>query len=248
MQGMFLRARSLILLLFLTLGALPGVAWAAPASRTVSTRTWTDAAGATWTETTTIETGPEESGGADRLMGEAAATARRGLARFGPFVVLDPAHAALVDATDSTSPGQFNAMLRAWPGLRVLEMVDCPGTYDDNANLRLGRMIRAHGIATDVPPGGSVRSGAVELFLAGISRHAAANADFGVHAWQDDSGRGPDDFAADAPVNRAYLDYYQTMGMAPRTAAAFYALTNSAPNADVRWLRTADIARFVQLN
>eukprot|EP01042_Synura_sphagnicola_P026817 gene26817-34650_t len=106
-------------------------------------------------------------------------------------------------------------------------------------------MIRAHALTTDVPRGGSVRSGAVDVFGAGIIRHAAPDADFGVHAWQDDIGRGPGDFAADAPVNRAYLAYYHAMGMDLRTAAAFYALTNSAPNTGVRWLHTADIARFV---
>ena len=211
----------------------------------VSTRTWTDAAGGVWTETTTVETGPER---ADRLVGVAAQTATRGVARFGPFVVVDASHAALVDATDETSPVRFAAMLRAYPAIRTLELVDCPGTYDDSANLRLGRMIRAHAIATDVPAGGSVRSGAVELFLAGITRHAAPDAHFGVHAWQDDAGRGPAQFAANSPVNRAYLDYYQAMGMAPATASAFYALTNSVPNDSVRWLQSADLAPFVPLD
>ena len=185
---------------------------------------------------------------ADRLVGVAAQTATRGVARFGPFVVVDASHAALVDATDETSPVRFAAMLRAYPAIRTLELVDCPGTYDDSANLRLGRMIRAHAIATDVPAGGSVRSGAVELFLAGITRHAAPDAHFGVHAWQAVAGRGPAQCAANSPVNRAYLDYYQAMGMAPATASAFYALTNSVPNDSVRWLQSADLARFVPLD
>eukprot|EP01037_Dinobryon_pediforme_P015038 gene15038-15177_t len=185
-----------------------------------TTRTWTDAAGAVWTETTTVETGSTSASGADRLVGVAAATAQRGLARFGPFVVIDRTHAALVDATDASSPARFAAMLRTWPTIRVLEMVDCPGTLDDTANLALGRMIRARAIATDVPPGGSVRSGAVELFLAGQSRHAAPDADFGVHAWEDDSGRGPADYPATAPANHAYLAYYQAMGMTPHAATA----------------------------
>jgi hypothetical protein len=213
-----------------------------------TTRSWTDAAGAVWTETTTTESGPAAGSGADRLVGVAAATAQRGLARFGPFVVIDRTHAALVDATDAASPARFAAMLRAWPTIRVLEMVDCPGTLDDTANLALGRMIRARALSTDVPPGGSVRSGAVELFLAGQSRHAAPDADFGVHAWEDDNGRGPADYPATAPANHAYLAYYQAMGMTPHAATAFYALTNSVPNSQVRWLRGADIARFLPLD
>ena len=227
---------------------LSALALPALADEAVSTRSWTDAAGVRWTEITTVETTAAPRDGASRLVGIAAETAAHGVARFGPFVVLDAGRAALVDATDAASPAQFARMMRAWPGLRVLDMVDCPGTYDDTANLRLGRMIRARGLVTRVPPGGSVRSGAVDLFLAGTARHAAADADFGVHAWLDDSGRGPGDYPANAPANRAYLDYYQAMGMTPATAAAFYALTNSAPNTGVRWLHRADLARFVPVN
>ena len=36
--------------------------------------------------------------------------------------------------------------------------------------------------------------------------------------------------------------------MAPATASAFYALTNSVPNDSVRWLQSADLARFVPLH
>lgn len=229
--------------------ALPAVAPARTVVTQVSTRTWTDAAGNHWTETTTTETIDDEpetgrDGEASRFVGTAA-PAPKGLARFGPFVVLETGRAALVDATDSRSPARFAAMLRHWPGIRTLDMVDCPGTLDDTANLLLGRMIRARGLATRVPPGGSVRSGAVDLFLAGVRREAAADADFGVHAWEDDRGRGPGDYAPDAPVNRAYLRYYRAMGMAPERARAFYDLTNSVPNAQVRWLHAADIARFI---
>ena len=93
-----------------------------------------------------------------------------GVASFGPFRVLDPNRAALVGVTDEATPAQFQAMLRAYPGISVIEMIECPGTYDDRANLQLGRMIHARGIGTHVPAGGSVRSGAVELFLAGKTR------------------------------------------------------------------------------
>lgn len=231
-----------------------GLCLAAPAMASTTTRTWVDADGTRWTETTTIETvdarvddGPSH-GGADRLVGVAASTARTAIARFGPFAVLDSGHAALIDATDSAAPRQFAAMLRAFPAIRVLELVDCPGTLDDTANLALGRMIRAHGLATDVPAGGSVRSGAVELFLAGTHRHAAADAGFGVHAWADEDGRGPADFPASAPANRAYLSYYQAMGMSGDAAARFYALTNSVPNSSVRWLTGRDIGRYISVD
>ena len=172
----------------------------------------------------------------------------KGIAAYGPFRVLDGSRAALVDVTDQAAPAQFTAMLRDYPGISVLEMIECPGTEDDRANLRLGRMIHARGIATHVPAGGSVRSGGVELFLAGARRIADPGAEFAVHAWANEDGREPGDYAADAPENRAYLDYYREMGMSSSQAASFYAMTNSVPNADARWLGAGDMARWVKLD
>ncbi|MGH6785385.1 MAG: alpha/beta hydrolase [Novosphingobium sp.] len=203
-------------------------------------------------ETVVYETVEEivlaDEGGSGRFVAAAPAEVPLGIAAFGPFRVLDPARAALVDATDERSPAQFAALLRAYPGVSLLEMIDCPGTDDDIANLALGRMIRARGVATHVPPGGSVRSGAVELFLAGKRRIADPGAEFAVHAWADEDGMEPADFAEDAPENRLYLDYYREMGMAPAEAGAFYAMTNSVPNADAKWLSAADLGRWVRLD
>jgi hypothetical protein len=168
-----------------------------------------------------------------------------GLAQYGPFRVLDARRAALVGSTDTASPRAFAAMLAAHPGLEVLEFLDAPGTSNDIANLALGRAIRAAGLATHVPEGGSARSGAVELFLAGTHRSMDAGALFAVHSWRDQTGREPDDFGLDAPENRLYLDYYAEMGMSAGEARAFYAMTNSVPHSSALWLRGAEMARWV---
>lgn len=186
--------------------------------------------------------------GGDRTVAAAApAQIPQGVATYGPFRVLDAGHAALVDVTDARSPAQFTAMLRDHPEIATLELIECPGTDDDRANLALGRMIHARHVATHVPSGGSVRSGAVELFLAGTRHSADANAEFAVHSWEDENGREPADFAADAPENRAYIDYYREMGMSPEQARAFYAMTNSVRFDDAKWLTTADMARYVDV-
>ena len=168
-----------------------------------------------------------------------------GIARFGPFRVLDGKHAALVGATDARSPSDFAAMLAAYPTLEVIEFLEAPGTSHDLANLRLGRAIRAAALATHVPAGGSARSGAVELFLAGTRRTVDPGALFAVHSWRDELGREPADFAADAPENRLYLDYYAEMGMSPQQARVFYAMTNSVPHAGARWLEGAEMATWI---
>lgn len=177
--------------------------------------------------------------------GPRLAAGRAGLATFGPFRVIDDKRAALVAPTDARSPQAFAAMLAAFPGLEVIEFVDAPGTTHDLANLRLGRAIRAAGLATHVPAGGSARSGAVELFLAGTRRTLDPRALFAVHSWRDQRGREPADFAPDAPENRLYLDYYAEMGMSEAQARDFYAMTNSVPHTGALWLEGAEMARWI---
>ncbi len=167
------------------------------------------------------------------------------LGAYGPFRVIDATTAALVGITDEGSPAAFEAMLRDYPELATLAFIECPGTDDDRANLALGRMIRAAGLAALVPDGGSVRSGAVELVLAGTSLEIEDGAEFAVHAWEDEDGREPTDYAADSPENRKYLAYYREMGMSQERAAAFYGMTNSVPFEDARWLGGAEMRRWI---
>ncbi len=177
-----------------------------------------------------------------------ALTAPRAKARFGPFTVIDGVTARMAGDVDSITPRQFAAMMAAFPGLQRLEMLDCPGSLDEEANLTLARAIRRAGLETHVPSGGSVRSGAVELWLAGAKRSAAPDAEFGVHSWADEYGREARDYPADDPVHAEYLSLYREMGMDPARARAFYALTNSTPFDEVRYLTRADMARFALLN
>ena len=176
------------------------------------------------------------------------ATIGRARAHFGPFAVVDDATVRMAGDVTSATPRQFAAMLAAYPHLKRLEMIDCPGSLDEEANLILARAVRRAGLETIVPSGGSVRSGAVELWLAGATRRAAPDAEFGVHSWADDTGREANDYPANDPVHAEYLSYYREMGMDDAKARAFYALTNSTPFDDVRYLTRDDMARFVTLN
>jgi ATP-dependent protease ClpP protease subunit len=167
---------------------------------------------------------------------------------FGPFRVVAADRVELDGSIESDTPAQFTALLRAYPSVRQIDMIDCPGTGDDEANLALARIIRQAGIATFVPKGGSVRSGGVELFLAGAKRHADPDAEFAVHSWLDEDGLEPDDFADSDPANREYVDYYREMGMSEEKAKAFYALTNSVAHDDALYLKPRDIAAYIPLD
>lgn len=187
----------------------------------------------------------EVSPGSARAIPAVNEVESRAIAAYGPFRILDHRRAALIDVTDSASPVQFAAMLRDYPALATLELVECPGTEDDRANLELGRMIRGAGIATHVPRGGSVRSGAVELFLAGAQRRIDDGAEFAVHSWMDEDGREARDFAAGAAVHRPYIAYYREMGMSEHEAERFYALTNSMGFGDAKWLDASEMRRWL---
>lgn len=178
----------------------------------------------------------------------ALATLGHAKARFGPFAVIDATTVRMAGDVTSATPRQFAAMMAAYPTLKRIEMIDCPGSLDEEANLILARAIRRAAMETVVPSGGSVRSGAVELWLAGSTRRAAPDAEFGVHSWADEYGREANDYPANDPVHAEYLGYYREMGMDDTKARAFYALTNSTPFDDVHYLTRDDMARFVTLN
>jgi hypothetical protein len=176
------------------------------------------------------------------------ATLGRAKAVYGPFSVIDATTVRMAGDVDGATPRQFAAMLAAHPTLKRLEMIDCPGSLDEDANLILARAIRRQGMETVVPAGGSVRSGAVELWMAGVKRSAAPDAEFGVHSWADEYGREARDYPANDPVHAEYLGYYREMGLDDAKARAFYAMTNATPFDDVTYLTRDDMARYVALN
>lgn len=167
------------------------------------------------------------------------------LGQFGPFSVVSNTIVEMSGVTDSATPAQFRRMLAAFPHIRTIKMIDCPGSEDDDANLDLARMVRRAGISTHVPAGGSIRSGAVELFMAGLTRTSDKGAEFGVHSWQDEEGREARDYPVNDPVHASYVLYYQDMGLDPQTAKSFYAFTNAAAPANgVHYMTRDELARF----
>ena len=167
---------------------------------------------------------------------------------YGPFRLVSEQVAEMSGAVNSATPRQFRAMLRSHPGIRTLNLVDVPGTVDDDANLALARMVRAREIDTYVPANGSVRSGGVELFAAGKTRIAEPGAEFVVHSWRDGKGYEANDFPMSDPVHQGYIHYYEDMGLNADDARAFYALTNSVPNAGQRVVTLEELRKYKLIN
>ncbi len=166
-------------------------------------------------------------------------------ARFGPFVVLNSRVAGLVGATDSESLKHFGRMMTSYPDIDQLDFIDAPGTINDISNLKLGRLIRASGLSTHVPNNGSARSGAVDLFIAGVRRTMDKGARFAVHCWSDYYGKGPYDYKKHDPVNEMYLNYYMEMGMSHDKAHQFYDMTNSVPHSSALWFGPEEMQKWI---
>lgn len=167
---------------------------------------------------------------------------------YGPFRMISEDTAEMSGTVDSYSPALFQQMLQQHPGIKHIVMIDCDGSIDEDANLNLARQIRHAGISTHVPARGSVRSGAVELFLAGVRHTADKGAEFIVHSWIDEDGREANDYPPNDPVHAEYLRYYAEMGIPADKARAFYALTNSVPFAQQLKLSRNDLVRFQLLH
>ncbi len=206
----------------------------------------------TTTETITTEWDEEPGFGVEGVgvsnSREGRTSSNAALASFGPFNVINGERAELSGVIETGSAAQFKQMLAAYPRINQIDMIDCPGTNDDAANFKIARMIRKAGIATYIPDGGSVRSGGVELFLAGVRRVAEPGAEFAVHSWQDEDGREADDVPANDPINLEYINYYREIGMNEANARAFYAMTNSVSHNEALYLTANDIARYVAIN
>jgi hypothetical protein len=170
------------------------------------------------------------------------------IAQFGPFMMVSATEAELNGATDEATPGQFRQMLIQYPALKRINMIDCAGTENDDANLEVARMIRRAGINTHVPADGSIRSGGVELFLAGAHRSYDKGAQFGVHSWIDEDGHQAGDVPADDPINQAYIKYYQEVGLPLQTARAFYAFTNQTAFDAIHYMTEQELAQFNLIN
>lgn len=166
------------------------------------------------------------------------------LGEYGPFRVITSQIVEMSGTVDSFSPDYFREMLIHQPDITRVIMIDCSGSVDEAANLNLARMIRRAGISTHVPAHGSVRSGAVELFLAGAVRSADPGAEFVVHSWMDEDGLEANDYPASDPVHTEYLEYYAEMGVPSDQAQAFYTLTNSVPFSGQLTLSRNDLVRY----
>lgn len=132
-------------------------------------------------------------------------------------------------------------MLDNNPTVQTIEMLNVPGSDDDDANLAASRIIRERSINTHVPANGMIASGGVDFYLAGLARTIENGAQLGVHSWADGDGIAGSSLPTNDPEHKKYLDYYTEMGI----PLDFYWFTlQAAPPEDIHNMTPAEIARY----
>ncbi len=146
---------------------------------------------------------------------------------------------------DGSSPAIMQEAITNNPNVKDLVLKWVPGSANDEANLRVARMVRDAGLTTIIPEGGIVASGGTDLFLAGTERIVGPGACVGIHSWAFSGLLGlvkeGREFPRDAEVHTPYLNYYAEVGI----EEAFYWYTLEVADADgMHWMSNAEIERF----
>lgn len=164
---------------------------------------------------------------------------------FGVFSTQDNGRAIMDGVIDSNTPIHWDNFIAAHPNINTIIMKDCPGSNDDEANLKVAKTIRQQRVAIHLPADAIIASGAVDLFLAGVTRTREAGSKIGVHAWADGNNKEATDFPKGHTEHQPYIDYYQEMGFSKENAEAFYYFTiHAAKAADIHWMTDEEIKQY----
>ena len=163
---------------------------------------------------------------------------------FGIFFSQDGTTAIMNGEITSNTPQHWDNYVASFPSTNKIIMKNCPGSFDDVANLKAARKVKTQNVAIHLPADAEIASGAVDFFFAGASRTREAGSKIGVHSWSDGSKEATD-FAVGHSNHQPYIDYYIEMGLSQEEAESFYYFTiNAAPAADVHWMTEAEIAQY----
>lgn len=146
----------------------------------------------------------------------------------------------LMGDLNSRSLGQVRKALAAHPEVTTLVLTACPGSIDDETLVKIGRLVRSRGLDTHLLESSVIASGAVDLFLAGVSRTMEKGAVLGVHSWADTAYTATD-VPRDHPDHALYVDYVNEM----LGGDAFYWFTIDAAPADgIHWMTSEEVSRY----
>lgn len=168
--------------------------------------------------------------------------------KFGIFKISPDKTTIIMDGTiNRNSLKKFNKLIEKYGSIKRINIVNCPGSKDDDTNLKLSKRVHDLGIEIHLLDNGEIASGGVDFFLAGVKRTRGSNTKIGVHSW---AGGNKD--ATDYPVGHEehlkYIEYYKSVGFSQQWSENFYYFTiNSAPAKSMHWMTEAEIEEYGML-
>ena len=166
--------------------------------------------------------------------------------KFGIFKMVNSTTAEMNGVISGKTPSNFNRLIENYPNIKTINMLDCPGSKNDDANLIVSQTMHDKGISFHLFSTSVIASGAVDMYVGGISRTQDAGSKIGVHSWGGEPG---DPLATSYPKGHAvhdpYINYYVSVGFTQTEAEDFYFFTiDAAPADDIYWMTDAEIQKY----
>jgi len=170
---------------------------------------------------------------------------QKGSSGYGIFSIVNETHVTMNGVIDSGLDGAFDRLRQDHPSVNTIIMEDCPGSNDDETNLKVSLEIHQANFHMHLRERSEIASGAVDMFLAGVERTMdGTTARIGVHSWSDGSNDASS-FPKGHPNHLPYINYYMDVGFSQQLAEDFYYFTiYAAPADDIHWMTLAEIDQY----
>lgn len=165
---------------------------------------------------------------------------------FGIFEVMEDKITVEMDGEiNEDSLKNFTRLIARYPKIKMIEIIECGGSSDDEVNLKLSALVHQKGISTHVVDGGEIASGGVDFFLAGVTRTLGKNTKVGVHSWSDGDGNEATAYPKGHKEHELYITYYVAIGFTRKQAEDFYYYTITAATADdIHFMTAAELTKY----
>ncbi|MFT7298953.1 MAG: hypothetical protein ACI9WO_001772 [Sphingobacteriales bacterium] len=130
-------------------------------------------------------------------------------------------------------------LLEVYPDVNRINIQECGGSGDDDANLELSKLVYNQTMTTHIMVNGLVASGGTNFFLAGRGRSMEDGAMIGVHSWSSGSTEDSS-FLRGHADHQPYIDYYKTIGFTQKEAEDFCYFTVNAAKSSRRHYMTQE--------
>ncbi|MGB1285764.1 MAG: hypothetical protein ACPG7F_04445 [Aggregatilineales bacterium] len=138
---------------------------------------------------------------------------------------------------------QITDLIAEYPEVNTLELVNVPGSVNDEINIHTGRLVREAGLNTYVPANGLIASGGVDLFIAGVERFVEEGAQIGVHSWCCEDDMTAIELPRDHPAHQNQKDYHSAM-LGDRGIDFYFYTLEAAAFDDIYYMQIDEIKEW----